>query len=109
MNEKIFESSILLLLLNNTKIQNTIPYKIYDYLVSEKQIITLGDYVNVDVENLLKKYKRRNRVAYNDKESIRNYITQSFHDFNNNNLKNISLDYSEIKFSKLKDILFEII
>ena len=29
-NEKIFESSILLLLLNNTKIQNTIPYKIYD-------------------------------------------------------------------------------
>ena len=108
-NEKIFESSILLLLLNNTKIQNTIPYKIYDYLVSEKQIITLGDYVNVDVENLLKKYKRRNRVAYNDKESIRNYITQSFHDFNNNNLKNISLDYSEIKFSKLKDILFEII
>ena len=108
-NEKIFESSILLLLLNNTKIQNTIPYKIYDYLVSEKQIITLGDYVNVDVDNLLKKYKRRNRVAYNDKESIRSYITQSFHDFNNNNLKNISLDYSEIKFSKLKDILFEII
>ena len=49
-NEKIFESSILLLLLNNTKIQNTIPYKIYDYLVSEKQIITLGDYVNVDVD-----------------------------------------------------------
>ena len=108
-NEKIFESSILLLLLNNTKIQNTIPYKIYDYLVSEKQIITLGDYVNVDVDNLLKKYKRRNRVAYNDKESIRNYITQSFRDFNNNNLKKISLDYSEIKFSKLKDILFEII
>ena len=109
MNEKIFESSILLLLLNNTKIQNTIPYKIYDYLVSEKQIITLGDYVNVDVDNLLKKYKRRNRVAYNDKESIRSYITQSFRDFNNNNLKNISLDYSEIKFSKLKDTLFEII
>jgi len=52
----------------------------------------------VDVDNLLKKYKRRNRVAYNDKESIRNYITQSFRDFNNNNLKNISLDYSEIKF-----------
>ena len=108
-DKKIFESSILLLLLNNTKIQNTIPYKIYDYLVSEKQIITLGDYVNVDVDNLLKKYKRRNRVAYNDKESIRSYITQSFRDFNNNNLKNISLDYSEIKFSKLKDILFEII
>mgnify|MGYP001473810109 FL=1 len=108
-NEKIFESSILLLLLNNTKIQNTIPYKIYDYLVSEKQIITLGNYVNMDVDNLLKKYKRRNRVAYNDKDSIRNYISQSFRDFNNNNLKNISLDYSEIKFSKLKDILFEII
>ena len=32
-----------------------------------------------------------------------------FRDFNNNNLENISLDYSEIKFSKLKDILFEII
>ena len=63
----------------------------------------------MDVENLLKKYKRRNRVAYNDKDSIRNYITQSFRDFNNNNLENISLDYSQIKFTKLKDMLLEII
>ena len=108
-NEKIFESSILLLLLNNTQIQNTTPYKIYDYLVSEKQIITLGNHVNIDVDNLLKKYKRKNRVFYNDKDSIRNYIIQIFNDFNNNNLKNISLDYSEIKFSKLKNKLLEII
>tara|TARA_Y100001958_G_C21216843_1_gene542227 strand:- start:1120 stop:1953 length:834 start_codon:yes stop_codon:yes gene_type:complete len=108
-NEKIFESSILLLLLNNTQIQNTTPYKIYDYLVSEKQIITLGNHVNIDVDNLLKKYKRKNRVFYNDKDSIRNYIIQIFNDFNNNNLKNISSDYSEIKYSKLKNKLLEII
>ena len=106
-NEKIFESSILLLLLNNTKFKTT-PYKIYDYLVSKNKLLP-RKHVNIDVENLLKEYKRKNRVFYNDKDSIRNYIIQIFNDFNNNNLKNISLDYSEIKFSKLKNKLLEII
>ena len=68
-SKEIDSSSLLLLLLNNTKIQNTTPYKLFDYLVSEKNILTLGDYPSGDVDHLLKKYKRSKRLNYSDNES----------------------------------------
>ena len=57
--------------------QNTTPYKLFEYLVSEKLILTLGDYENKDVDRFLKDYKRYNRIRYDDAE-IRSFIKRSF-------------------------------
>ena len=100
-SKEIDSSSILLLLLNNTKIQNTTPYKLFDYLVSEKNILTLGDYPSGDVDHLLKKYKRSKRLNYSDNESIRGYLIKMFELYKNKKLKNIKLDYSELRYNHL--------
>ena len=70
-------SSLLLLLLNNTEIQNTTPFKIYDYIISNKPLITLGNYNNNDVDSLLEKYKRKKRISYDDYQSIKKLILNS--------------------------------
>jgi len=106
-NDKINESSILLLLLNNTQIQNTTPYKIYDYLISGRHILTLGDHKNTDVDYLLNKYNRNQRISYGDIELIKKYLIESFNDFNEKKLKDFKLNYSEIKYSNLIDSLID--
>ena len=100
-NDEIDSSSILLLLLNNTKNQNTTPYKLFDYLVSEKNILTLGDYPSSDVDYLLKKYKRSKRFNYSDSQSIKGYLTKMFELYKNKKLENIKLDYSELRYNHL--------
>ena len=108
-NDKIKESSILLLLINNTKIQNTTPYKIYDYLVSGRHILTLGNHENTDVNYLLNKYKRSERISYENREGIKKYLIESFNSFKEKKLKDFNLDYSNIKYSNLTDSLMDII
>ena len=108
-NDKIKESSILLLLINNTKIQNTTPYKIYDYLVSGRHILTLGNHENTDVNYLLNKYKRREMISYENREGIKKYLIESFNSFKEKKLKDFNLDYSNIKYSNLTDSLMDII
>jgi hypothetical protein len=100
-SDEIDSSSILLLLLNNTKNQNTTPYKLFDYLVSEKNILTLGDYPNTDVDYLLKKYKRSNRLNYSNSESIKYYLCKMFELYKNKKLERLELDYSELRFNHL--------
>ncbi|MEL0008488.1 MAG: hypothetical protein VW741_01325 [Flammeovirgaceae bacterium] len=100
-SDEIDSSSILLLLLNNTKNQNTTPYKLFDYLVSEKNILTLGDYPSADVDSLLKKYKRSNRLNYSDRESIKDYIYKIFELYKNKKLEKLELDYSELRYNYL--------
>ena len=77
----IYESSLLLLLLNNTKIQNTTPYKLFDYLVSKKDIITLCDHKNLDVASFLEYYKKNDIVSYSNKKKIEKQILDSFTNF----------------------------
>ena len=66
LQNRLDSSSVLLLLLNNNETQNTTPYKIFDYLVSERPILTLSNFKNPDVEYLLKKYKRNRTIGYDD-------------------------------------------
>ena len=100
-SNEIDSSSILLLLLNNTKNQNTTPYKLFDYLVSEKNILTLGDYPSTDVDYLLKKYKRSKRLNYSDSQSIKGYLTKMFELYKNKKLENKKLDYSALRYNHL--------
>jgi len=105
--DKINESSTLLLLLNNTHIQNTTPYKIYDYLISGRHILTLGDHKNDDVDYLLNKYKRKQRISYRDRDGIKKYLIESFNDFNKKRLKDFNLNYSQIKYTNIIDSLID--
>lgn len=107
-SDEIDSSSLLLLLLNNRKNQNTTPYKLFDYLVSEKNILTLGDYPSTDVDYLLKKYKRSKRFNYSDSESIKGYVYKTFELYKNKKLESIKLDYSELRYNYLAK-RFEII
>ena len=68
---------------------------------SEKNILTLGDYPSGDVDHLLKKYKRSKRLNYSDNESIRGYLIKMFELYKNKKLKNIKLDYSELRYNHL--------
>lgn len=97
-NNLISKSSILLLLLNNSKNQNTTPIKIFDYLVSGKQILTLGNYKNYDVDYLLKKYGRKSRCSYSNKLKIKEIIVNAFLDFKKSKNNLISADYSKLEF-----------
>jgi hypothetical protein len=101
-------SSLLLLLLNNTEIQNTTPFKIYDYIISNKPLITLGSYKNNDVDSLLEKYKRKKRISYDDHRSIKKIILNSFSNYNKNKVHLHSSDKSEIQFKYLSKKLFKI-
>jgi len=89
------------LLLNNNEIQNTTPYKIFDYLVSERPIMTLSDFKNTDVEYFLKKYKRNRTIRYDDRKGIKDFIIRLFNNFNEGKLKNIKCDYSDIRYDRL--------
>ena len=102
-NNLISESSILLLLLNNSKNQNTTPIKIFDYLVSGRQILTLGNYQNYDVDYLLKKYKRKSRCSYSNKSKIKEIIVSAFLDFKNSKNNLIKADYTNLKFKNKAD------
>ena len=97
------------MLLNNNETQNTTPYKIFDYLVSERPILTLSNFKNHDVEYLLKKYKRNRTIGYDDRKGIKDFIISSFNSFNEGKLKNIKCDYSNLRYDKLakkyKDII----
>ncbi|MEE3113250.1 MAG: hypothetical protein VX263_04050 [Bacteroidota bacterium] len=101
-------SSLLLLLLNNTEIQNTTPFKIYDYIISNKPLITLGSYNNNDVDSLLEKHKRKKRISYDDHQSIKKIILNSFSNYNKNKENLYSSDKSEIQFKYLSKKLFKI-
>ena len=90
-----------LLLLNNNQNQNTTPYKIFDYLVSERPILTLCDFKNPDVEYFLKKYKRNKSFSYNDRKGIKDFIISTFNSFNKGKLKNIKCDYSDLRYDRL--------
>ena len=102
-NNLISKSSILLLLLNNSKNQNTTPIKIYDYLVSGKQILTLGNHKNNDVDYLLKKYNRKPRCSYLNKLKIKEIIVSAFLDFKKSKNNLINADYSELGFKNKAD------
>ena len=109
LQNRLDSSSVLLLLLNNNETQNTTPYKIFDYLVSERPILTLSNFKNHDVEYLLKKYKRNSTIGYDDRKGIKDFIISSFNSFNEGKLKNIKCDYSNLRYDKLakkyKDII----
>ena len=109
LQNRLDSSSVLLLLLNNNETQNTTPYKIFDYLVSERPILTLINFKNPDVEYLLKKYKRNRTIGYDDRKEIKDFIISSFNNFNQGKLKNIKCDYSNLRYDKLakkyKDII----
>ena len=102
-------SSILLLLLDNLPMQNTTPYKLFEYLVSEKLILTLGDYENKDVDRFLKDYRRYNRMRYDDVTEIRSFIKSSFMLYDSKKLKNININYSDLRYSSLISKLIKVI
>ena len=106
---KMSSSSILLLLLDNLPMQNTTPYKLYEYLVSEKLILTLGDYENKDVDRFLKDYKRYNRIRYDDVTKIRSLIKKSFILYDSKKLKEININYSDLRYSSLISKLTKVI
>ena len=106
---KMSSSSILLLLLDNLPMQNTTPYKLFEYLVSEKLILTLGDYENKDVDRFLKDYKRYNRMRYDDVNEIRSFIKKSFMLYDSKKLKNININYSDLRYSSLISKLIKVI
>ena len=106
---KMSSSSILLLLLDNLPMQNTTPYKLFEYLVSEKLILTLGDYQNKDVDRFLKDYKRYNRMRYDDVNEIRSFIKRSFMLYDSKKLKNININYSDLRYSSLISKLIKVI
>ena len=106
---KMSSSSILLLLLDNLPMQNTTPYKLFEYLVSEKLILTLGDYENKDVDRFLKDYKRYNRMRYDDVTEIRSFIKRSFMLYDSKKLKNININYSDLRYSSLISKLIKVI
>ena len=97
----IYESSLLLLLLNNTKIQNTTPYKLFDYLVSKKDIITLCDHKNLDVASFLEYYKKNDIVSYSNKQKIEKQILDSFTNFILDKKVENKIDISKLKFDFL--------
>ncbi len=109
LNNKISSSSILILLLNNISRQNTTPYKIFDYLVSDKPILTLGNFKNNDVDSLLNKYQKRRRFKYDDKEGIKLFIIDSFNSFRLKKSKKINLDYSNLRYKKICDDYMKVI
>ena len=106
---KMSSSSILLLLLDNLPMQNTTPYKLFEYLVSEKLILTLGDYENKDVDRFLKDYRRYNRIRYDDVTEIRSFIKRSFMLYDSKKLKNININYSDLRYSSLISKLIKVI
>ena len=106
---KMSSSSILLLLLDNLPMQNTTPYKLYEYLVSGKLILTLGDYENKDVDRFLKDYKRYNRMRYDDVTKIRSLIKKSFILYDSKKLKEININYSDLRYSSLISKLTKVI
>jgi len=106
---KMSSSSILLLLLDNLPMQNTTPYKLFEYLVSEKLILTLGDYENKDVDRFLKDYRRYNRMRYDDVNEIRSFIKRSFMLYDSKKLKNININYSDLRYSSLISKLIKVI
>ena len=106
---KMSSSSILLLLLDNLPMQNTTPYKLYEYLVSGKLILTLGDYENEDVDRFLKDYKRYNRMRYDDVTKIRSLIKKSFILYDSKKLKEININYSDLRYSSLISKLTKVI
>ena len=109
-NKIIPKSSLLLLLLNNEKNQNTTPYKLFDYLVSERPIITLGDFENKHVDTLLRTYNRYNTISYTDIESIKSTVKKCFSQFLEGKLDNISFDYSKLRYDNIskeyKEVIF---
>ena len=109
LEEPINSSSILLLLLNNKESQNTTPYKIFDYLVSERPILTLSDFENKDVDSLLRRYQRSKSIKYSDKKGIKDFINKSFIRFNEGQLKNIKCDYSNLRYNRIASKYKEII
>ncbi len=109
LNNKISSSSILILLLNNISRQNTTPYKIFDYLVSDMPILTLGNFKNNDVDFLLNKYQKKRRFNYNDKEGIKLFIIDSFNSFRLKKSKKMNLDYSNLRYKKICDDYMKVI
>ena len=99
-----------MLLLNNEKKQNTTPYKLFDYLVSERPILTLGDFENKHVDTLLRTYNRYNRISYTDIESIKSIVKKCFSQFLKGKLYNISSDYSKLRYDNIskeyKEVIF---
>ena len=84
--------------INQTKIWN---YKFFDYLVSERPILTLTDFKNPDVEYFLKKYKRNKPFSYDDRKGIKDFIISTFNSFNKGKLGNIKCDYSDLRYDRL--------
>jgi len=109
LENSLTSSSILLLLLNNKESQNTTPYKIFDYLVSERPILTLSDFKNKDVDYFLKKYKRNKSLKYHDKRGIKDFLIKSFDSFKEGKLINIKCDYSSLRYDRIADRYKDII
>ena len=95
------QDELLLLLLNNTKIQNTTPYKLFDYLVSKKKIITLCDFKNEDVTSFLKYYKQNDIVSYSNAEEIEKQILDSFNSYILDKKIENQMNTSKVKFDSI--------
>ena len=108
----ICDSSLLLLLLNNSKNQNTTPYKLFDYLVSKKEIITLCDYKNLDVASFLKNYKKNDIISYSNAKEIEKQVLDSFNNYildkrikNETNISKLTFNFLSKKMINLFDNL----
>lgn len=100
-------SSLLLLLLNKNSINST-PTKVFDYALSGKRILTLGNKKDEDLDELLCELSLDERVNYSDKKSIRKIILDSFIDYKtkrkiklSNNLEKYDRKYLAKKLSKI--------
>ena len=100
-------SSLLLLLLNKNSI-NTTPTKIFDYAISGKKILTLGNKSDENIDSLLKEFFLDKRIMYSDKNSIKKIILESYKNYKNkkrfklsHNLKKYDRKYLTEKLSKV--------
>ena len=61
----------------------------------------MGDYPSADVDDLLEKYKRSKRLNYSASQEIKDFIYKMFELHKNKKLKNLKLDYSELRYKNL--------
>lgn len=85
-----------------------IPGKIFEYLATKKSIISFGP-KNADVEQILQKTNAGKHFLYDEKDSVKQYITEQYHIWKNNlsanNTANID-DFSRRNLTqKLTDLL----
>ncbi|WP_298496391.1 glycosyltransferase family 4 protein [uncultured Algibacter sp.] len=81
------KSQILLLIeINSEDTKCIIPGKLFEYMVSNRPIISIGP-INSDVEKIIKETNTGNYFSYNDYESLKRIILEHYKAFQNNRLQ----------------------